>query len=547
VTHGDFALVEIFDSEGITEGAGEILKLQDFTAIGLFVHAMEGLDGAGIKLVSDGAIGGQHELLDDAVGDVALAAGDAGYLLLFVEGDDRLGEVEVDGAIFGAAGVEKKSEAFHGSEMVVKLGITSGHLRIAFENLVDIGIGHALNGADNAGHHPGVEHASGGIEVHDGAEDEALFAGIERAHAVGESFRKHGNGAIDEVDGITAKTGLAIERRLGTNIVGNVGDVHLKEPAAVVAALDVNGVVEVAGGFAVNGNNGELAEIFPPGAIVFRNGQGETLGFMQKFVGESVGKMMLANDDFGIHTEIAGAAKYFDDAPGGRSAAARIAEEFNVDDGAVELGNMRETLLACGRVFCGGQKLFAESGREFFAGQELNVVLDARVIGRDDTPARGVAELADDGGMRAANDADNAPFGAAGAGVAAEAGDFGDDVIAVHGVFDRVARNEDVAFHIGKCDIGYNEAVAVLVENETALDFIVRGGFLLNDFLGRGFGSGGGITSRAAEKETPVGKFFDEAASLEFGEHLEEGAAVTLFHMEGTGEVLEGDRVVSKL
>ena len=149
--------------------------------------------------------------------------------------------------------------------------------------------------------------------------------------------------------------------------MGHVRDVHLKEPATVVAALDVNGVVEVARGFAVDGDDGEFAEIFPAGAVDFGNGQGETLGFVQDFAGEGVRKMMLANNDFGIHTEIAGAAEDFDDAAGGRSAAARIAEEFDVDDGAVELGNVRETLLARG-VPGGRQKLFAESGREFFAG-----------------------------------------------------------------------------------------------------------------------------------------------------------------------------------
>jgi len=69
----------------------------------------------------------------------------------------------------------------------------------------------------------------------------------------------------------------------------------------------------------------------------------------------------------------------------------------------------------------------------------------------------------------------------------------------------------------------------------------------LHDFLGRRFGSGGGIALRAAKKEAPVGKFLNEAASLEFGEHLKEGAAVGFFHMESAGELLDGDRVVSKL
>jgi hypothetical protein len=156
-------------------------------------------------------------------------------------------------------------------------------------------------------------------------------------------------------------------------------------------------------------------------------------------------------------------------------------------------------------------------------------------------------ELADDGGMRAADDAHNTAFGAARARVTAEAIDLGDDVIAVHGVFHGIARNENVAIHVGKGDIGNDKAVAILMENEAALDFIAGGGFLLDNFLGRWFGSGGGITLRAAEKEASVGKFLDEAASLQFGEHLKEGAAVTFFHMEAAGEVLDGDGVISKL
>jgi len=117
----------------------------------------------------------------------------------------------------------------------------------------------------------------------------------------------------------------------------------------------------------------------------------------------------------------------------------------------------------------------------------------------------------------------------------------------MHGVFDGVARNENVAIHVGKSDIGNDEAVAILMENEAALDFVAGSGFLLCDLLVRGLGSGGGITLRAAEKEASVGKFLDEAASLQFGEHLEERAAVTFFHMEGAGKILDGDGVISKL
>jgi len=85
------------------------------------------------------------------------------------------------------------------------------------------------------------------------------------------------------------------------------------------------------------------------------------------------------------------------------------------------------------------------------------------------------------------------------------------------------------------------------MQNKAALDFIAGGGFLLHDFLRRGFGSGGGVALRAPEKEALAGKFLHQAARLQFGEHLEEGAAVTFFHVEGAGKVLDGDGVVSKL
>jgi len=149
--------------------------------------------------------------------------------------------------------------------VITQVGVACGHFRIAFEDLVDVGVGHALGGANDAGSHPGIEHAAGGIELHDGAEDEAIFAGLQRAHAVGEGLGKHGDGAIEEVNGVAAETGFAVERGFGRDVVGDVGDVDLQKPAAVFAAFDVDGVVEVARGFAINGDNGQAAKILAAG------------------------------------------------------------------------------------------------------------------------------------------------------------------------------------------------------------------------------------------------------------------------------------------
>src|SRR5260370_33653954 len=79
-----------------------------------------------------------------------------------------------------------------------------------------------------------------------------------------------------------------------------------------------------------------------------------------------------------------------------------------------------------------------------------------------------VAEKTDDCGMRAVEDSNDAAFGTLGAGDAAQTLDFCENVIAVHGVVDGIARDEDVAVELRHGRIGGNEAVAVVMENEAA-------------------------------------------------------------------------------
>ena len=276
-------------------------------------------------------------------------------------------------------------------------------------------------------------------------------------------------------------------------------------------------------------------------------------GFVGDFAGKRVRQVVLADDDFGVHAEIAGAAEDFDYAADGRGAFASVADEFGVDDGAVEFRNVREAEALTGAFFFTGEQLFAKGDREFFAGGEIDFVLHSGIVGDHDAAAGGVTEEADDGGMRARDDAEDAAFGAACSGDAAETGNFGDDVVAVHGVFDEVARDEEIAVEIGNGDVGNDEAVAVLMEDEAAFDFVARKRFLLGEFFGGCFGSGarlGGRLLRAGslvKKEAAVGKLFDEAALFELGEHLEEGAAAGSADLKGAGEVFQGSGSVSKL
>ena len=83
--------------------------------------------------------------------------------------------------------------------------------------------------------------------------------------------------------------------------------------------------------------------------------------------------------------------------------------------------------------------------------------------------------------MRAAEDLNDAALGALRSGDAAPALDSCQDVVAVHGIFDGVARNEDVAVEMRHGDLRNNKPVAILVENEAPFYFIAirQGGTFL--------------------------------------------------------------------
>jgi hypothetical protein len=199
-----------------------------------------------------------------------------------------------------------------------------------------------------------------------------------------------------------------------------------------------------------------------------------------------------------------------------------------------------------------GKELFAKGWGDFLAGQQLDVVLNACVVGNNDAAPRGVTEETHDSGMGTADDANNAALGPACGRNAAEASDANDNRVAMHGVFDVIARNENVAINIGESDVGNDKAVAFLMQNEAAMDFVAGSGFVLGKFVD-GFGGSAWLFGRTrrfgglAKEKTAVGELFDEAAFFQFVEHLQQSAAFVFANLEGAGEFIDGHGIVSNL
>ncbi len=96
VPHVDAALRQILHAQRVAEGMCHFFELEHFLRIGLFVDAMQRADPARFQILRHGLVGREHEFLDHAMGDIALAADDAHHPPVFVEFNHRLRKIEID-------------------------------------------------------------------------------------------------------------------------------------------------------------------------------------------------------------------------------------------------------------------------------------------------------------------------------------------------------------------------------------------------------------------------------------------------------------------
>src|SRR5229473_1838752 len=237
-------------------------------------------------------------------------------------------------------------------------------------------------------------------------------------------------------------------------------------PAAIGAMFDVHGVVEIARGLAIDGDDWQVAEIFAAGALGFTHGLRAALCLVQSFGGEGMRKTMLADDDFSVDAKIAGAAKDLNDAAGRRSATLRITEQLHVYDGAVQFFQPRDAPHSnAGFIRAAEAQFLPQARREFLAARNLDLVLNSNVVRQDHIVLRAVAKQSHHRGVRAVEDSNDTAFRSLRSGDPAQPLNLRQNMIAVHGVLDGVARDENIAVELRHRRIRDHEAIAVVVEN----------------------------------------------------------------------------------
>jgi len=148
---------------------------------------------------------------------------------------------------------------------------------------------------DRAGEAGGAGFAIG-AEVNESGAGEALFVGAQRAEPVGEAWGKHGDDAVDEVDAVGPFAGLLVEGRAGEDVVGNVSDMNTEFDVTSRKFAEGDGVVEIAGGIGVDGDDQFGAEVFAADGVIGEFDGGEGGGFREGVGREGGGEIEFSND-----------------------------------------------------------------------------------------------------------------------------------------------------------------------------------------------------------------------------------------------------------
>ena len=133
----------------------------------------------------------------------------------------------------------------------------------------------------------------------------------------GEFERKHGHGAIGKINTGAAQASFLIERRVRRDVVGDVGNVHLKLKVAVFQLADATASSKsraVSPSIVTIGNERKSRRLRASAAGMMGSASCASCENRRR---EAMRQVKLADDDFHIRAEIVFVAENFDDAPAG--------------------------------------------------------------------------------------------------------------------------------------------------------------------------------------------------------------------------------------
>ena len=223
-----------------------------------------------------------------------------------------------------------------------------GGLRRRVQPLPDLRVGQARAGM----HHRRIEletlDCARGRHVHVADHAQPVDVGLERAHLVRQCLRQHRDHAPRKIHGRAALARIAVDGVAVADVVRYVGDRH-DQPKVLALALAVNGVVEILGGFAVDGDQGQRSQVDAILAISRSDLGGQPLGLSLRVGGKLERQRVLAQRDLDFDAGIRGAAQDFLDACDRFAIGGRLFDDLGDHDlpgfGAAQVARRNEQVL----------------------------------------------------------------------------------------------------------------------------------------------------------------------------------------------------------
>ena len=187
-----------------------------------------------------------------------------------------------------------------------------GVVGLAGQEVVDLLVGQARLGTHRSRIEAGSRDLARLVDRHVADQAQAVFIGLERAQAIGQRFRQHRDDATGKIHRGGPVFGFPVQGRSGFHIMRNIGDRNHQAPA-VLAPLGINGVIEIPGIRAVDGDQRQIAQIAAALHHVLGHHIAESCSFLLHAFRPFVWQVEIADGDLGRQARSPAFTQDFDD------------------------------------------------------------------------------------------------------------------------------------------------------------------------------------------------------------------------------------------
>ena len=138
------------EADRVAEEVGELGEGEELLLVRGRVDAAEERHPEGVEVLRDRLVRGQHELLDDPVGNVSRSARDACHLAEFIELDKRLRHIEIDGPAAHPLAVQNERKLAHQFEPQRHIHVARAKIGVALQNPVHVRVRHPVPATNHA-------------------------------------------------------------------------------------------------------------------------------------------------------------------------------------------------------------------------------------------------------------------------------------------------------------------------------------------------------------------------------------------------------------